>query len=74
MIAKLLSEKCINCGICASVACPMGNVKDSIKNNKCIGCGLCIIACPREALILEKYKHEKRLFLLMERKSLLLAL
>lgn len=60
MIAKLLSEKCINCGICASVACPMGNVKDSIKNNKCIGCGLCIIACPREALILEKYKHEKK--------------
>ncbi len=60
MITKVL-EKCTDCGICKNfVVCPAGDVKRSIESDTCIGCGACTIACPEEALILERKHQEKK--------------
>ena len=45
-----LHEKCINCGQCALVLCPMGEVRKTLQIESCIGCGACILACPQKAI------------------------
>jgi pyruvate formate lyase activating enzyme len=60
MTAKLIKEKCRECNICRNlVNCPAGNVKAAIETGICMGCGACAIACPEEALVLEKSMEEK---------------
>jgi pyruvate formate lyase activating enzyme len=44
-------DKCIHCGMCEIVLCPLGSAWKSVEEDKCIGCGACVIACPENALI-----------------------
>jgi len=59
--AKILTEKCTNCGICYDV-CRFNAVKKISENGKsnnekyfidsisCEGCGVCVRACPNDAI------------------------
>ncbi|MDR2505566.1 MAG: 4Fe-4S binding protein [Oscillospiraceae bacterium] len=56
---ELDTEKCVGCGICATV-CPHGVfVIESGKarvtdKNRCMECGACALNCPAEAVTVEK--------------------
>jgi pyruvate formate lyase activating enzyme len=61
MMVKRIEENCINCGICSSlVLCPVGDVIKGIDRKTCVGCGACIMACPKEALILDDTSLKER--------------
>lgn len=57
--AKLNSDECSGCGICADDRCPVGAFTMEgdlavLDVGKCIGCGLCVSTCPTSAIVLEK--------------------
>jgi len=39
--------------------CPLGSVRISVQSDACVGCGSCTIACPNNALVLEKDEGEE---------------
>jgi len=56
---KAITDKsrCNNCGICADTICTvryMENGELKVKEENCTGCGTCLVACPRDAIRLEK--------------------
>lgn len=58
---RLLEDKCVGCGTCASV-CRMG--VDPVKSPnscECIRCGDCTAACPKGALAMGFSKNEKHI-------------
>lgn len=60
MKVKHIKERCTNCGICKDlVMCPLGSVRISVQSDACVGCGSCTIACPNNALVLEKDEGEE---------------
>ncbi len=59
--AKIVSSKCVNCGICAE-NCPFNAI--SLKNGKyfitpylCEGCKVCSLVCPKAAIELYEVKN-----------------
>ena len=59
MPRRIISEKCIGCGLCESVCrvrCIMEKVrkKREINEAKCIDCGACERACPMECIVFIK--------------------
>lgn len=65
---KIDNDKCIKCGLCASI-CPMKNIKLAdgkyIPENKCTMCYRCFSNCPKQAItvlgkeVYEQCKFEK---------------
>lgn len=60
--ARVISESCNGCGICAEERCPMKTIemKDDVAvvhAADCIGCGLCVTGCPVDAIVLEERKQ-----------------
>jgi formate hydrogenlyase subunit 6/NADH:ubiquinone oxidoreductase subunit I len=60
--ARVISESCNGCGICAEERCPMKTIemKDDVAfvhADNCIGCGLCVTGCPMDAIVLEERKQ-----------------
>lgn len=60
--ARVNSDDCTACGICADERCPMKAIQ--IRDNaavvnpaECIGCGLCVSGCPTEAIELSERKQ-----------------
>ena len=55
LVAVVLTEKCVGCGICADV-CPANAIKvdgyAAIDNELCVGCRYCMSECPSDAIIL----------------------
>jgi len=63
-VARIVQEKCDECGICMEV-CPVSAVEKSPKGMSinpvsCVGCGICVPRCPREAIEL-KHSTEAQL-------------
>ena len=53
-VAKIIKEKCDECGLCISV-CPVSAIEKTpeglvINPLSCIGCGLCVSTCPKDAI------------------------
>ena len=60
--ARVISENCNGCAICAEERCPMKTIemKDGVavvNAADCIGCGLCVSGCPMDAIVLEERKQ-----------------
>jgi Fe-S-cluster-containing hydrogenase component 2 len=60
--ARVISENCNGCAICAEERCPMKTIemKDDVafvNAADCIGCGLCVTGCPVDAIVLEERKQ-----------------
>jgi Fe-S-cluster-containing hydrogenase component 2 len=60
--ARVISENCNGCAICAEERCPMKTIemKDGVavvNADNCIGCGLCVSGCPMDAIVLEERKQ-----------------
>lgn len=60
--ARVISENCNGCAICAEERCPMKTIemKDGVavvNADNCIGCGLCVSSCPMDAMVLEERKQ-----------------
>ena len=58
-VARVNSDECTACGICADERCPMKaiEIRDDtavVNTTKCIGCGLCVTGCPAEAVALSE--------------------
>ncbi len=56
-IARISSDDCTGCGICATERCPMDAISlvegsAVLSPERCIGCGLCVSACPAGAIAL----------------------
>jgi len=54
MVAKVKTEECIGCGICAD-ECPasaivLENEKARVEEDKCTECGTCEDSCPNELI------------------------
>ena len=57
--ARVISEDCTGCGVCAEERCPMKTIKMKediavVNTANCIGCGLCVTGCPVDAIVLEE--------------------
>jgi len=54
LVAVVLTEKCVGCGICADV-CPANAIKvdgyAAIDNELCVGCRYCTSECPSDAIV-----------------------
>ncbi len=54
LVAVVLTEKCVGCGICADV-CPANAIKvdgyEAIDNELCVGCRYCTSECPSDAIV-----------------------
>jgi len=53
--ARVESDDCVACGLCADERCPMqaieiGEDAAFVQEEKCIGCGLCVSTCPSGAM------------------------
>ena len=57
-VARVIPEKCINCGICIQI-CPAKAIAKNpegatvINSVSCVGCGICVPNCPQEAIVLD---------------------
>ncbi len=53
-VAEIISDRCINCGLCARVcvysAAAAGEGAHVICADGCVGCGLCLELCPSRAI------------------------
>ncbi|MCS4541072.1 MAG: radical SAM protein [Euryarchaeota archaeon] len=57
-LARKISEKCTNCGICENyVKCSVGNL---FNEASCIGCGACSLACPSNAVSMIEDQSERK--------------
>lgn len=57
-------DDCLACGTCVercffgAISLPEGAERAQIDENRCMGCGVCAVACPNEALYLERLERE----------------
>jgi ferredoxin len=57
MVAKVNTEECTGCGICAD-DCPASAIiiekeKAKVKADECTDCGTCADSCPNDAITVE---------------------
>ncbi|MDD3454484.1 MAG: radical SAM protein [Methanobacteriales archaeon] len=52
-------KNCRGCNTCNLVLCPARNVKKAAEKGECFECGACTLACPYEAIKLDKTKKEE---------------
>ncbi|MBI5117996.1 4Fe-4S binding protein [Candidatus Poribacteria bacterium] len=62
--AKIESDTCVACGVCADERCPMGAIEArgeyyEVNPDRCIGCGVCVVTCPSGALSLQRKSEDQ---------------
>ena len=62
--ARIDSDTCIACGVCADERCPMEAIEAKgesfeVNREKCIGCGVCVVTCPSGALSLQRKAEDE---------------
>ncbi|MBS4538085.1 FAD-binding protein [Clostridium sp. D2Q-11] len=64
MSIRVISDKCIGCGICVKV-CPFDAIdmidKIAVIKDNCTLCGACVDACPVDAIVMEEEEVEQKI-------------
>lgn len=66
VVARIESESCVSCGVCAEKRCPMeaivpGEEAYEVIADRCIGCGVCVLKCPTDSISMVPRKEQGRM-------------